>query len=50
MKKSNHIKSDLNTKEVNRVRRDVKDSQDMTENAKAKMLASIDGLGVTYEA
>ena len=50
MKKNQHIKTDLNTKEVNRVRGDVKDSQDMTENAKAKMLASIDGLGVTYEA
>tara|TARA_R100000951_G_scaffold116391_1_gene127999 strand:+ start:1492 stop:2199 length:708 start_codon:yes stop_codon:yes gene_type:complete len=50
MKKNQHIKTDLNTKEVNRVRGDVKDSQDMTENAKAKMLASIDSLGVTYEA
>lgn len=48
--KNDANKNDTNAKEVNRVRGDVKDSQDMTENAKAKMLASIDGLGMTYEA
>jgi hypothetical protein len=46
--KNDANKNDANAKEVNRVRGDVKDSQDMTENAKAKMLTSIDGLGMTY--
>ena len=47
--KNDANKTEANRKEVNRVRKDIDDSQDMTDNAKAQMLARIDAMGMTDE-
>jgi hypothetical protein len=47
--KNDANKTEANIKEVNRIRKDIADSQDMTDNGKAQMLARIDTMGMTYE-
>ena len=47
--KNDANRTEANKKEVIRVRKDVEDSQDMTPNGKAQMLARIDAMGMTNE-
>ena len=48
--KNDANRTEANKKEVSRVRKDIEDSQDMTANGKAQMLARIDAMGMTNEA
>ena len=47
--KNDANRTEANKKEVSRVRKDIEDSQDMSDNGKAQMLARIDAMGMTDE-